>query len=65
MASVLRRVVLALECDPRSEARALTCTGPVGSCAALGTVIGHVVHTLTRDRRLLSSWLERPVETAA
>jgi len=65
MTSLLRRVVLALECDPRSETRALVCTGPAGSCAALGSVIGHVVQTLGRDRRLLSSWLERPVRTAA
>ena len=64
MSSLLRRVVLALECDPQSETRAFVCTSPVGSCAALGAVVGHVVHTLVRDRRLLSSWLARPVETA-
>jgi hypothetical protein len=63
--STLRRIVLALECDPHSEARAFTCTGPVGSCAALGWVVGHVLRTLLRDRRLLSSWLERTPETVA
>jgi hypothetical protein len=65
MTSTLRRIVLALECDPRSEARAVACTGPVGSCAALGSVVGHVLRTLGRDRRLLSSWLERSPETVA
>jgi hypothetical protein len=62
--SLVRRVVLALECDARSEARAFVCTGPIGACAALGAVVGHVLHTLGRDRRLLSSWLDR-VETSA
>jgi hypothetical protein len=63
--SVLRRVALALECDARSETRATVCTGPVGSCAALGSVIGHVLRTLRRDQRLVSSWLDRSVENAA
>jgi hypothetical protein len=63
--ALLRRVVLALECDAGSEARALVYTGPVGSCAALGSVIGHVVQALTRDRKLMSSWLDGTVETPA
>jgi hypothetical protein len=63
--SLLRRVVLALEGDAGSEARALVYTGPVGSCAALGSVIGHVVQTLARDRSLVSAWLDETVGTAA
>jgi hypothetical protein len=56
--SLARRVVLAMECDQDSEARALACTGPAGACAGLGWVVGHVVRVLLRDRRLLASWLD-------
>ena len=65
MTSLARRVVLAMECDPRSETRALACTGPAGACAGLGWVIGHVVRLLVRDRRLLASWLDGRGEAAA
>jgi hypothetical protein len=63
--STVRRIVLALECDGRSEARAMAFACPVASCAGLGSVIGHVLQTLARDRHLVSSWLDQPVRTSA
>jgi hypothetical protein len=58
--SLARRVLLAAECDERSEIRALVHAGPATSCAALGSVVGHVIRTLSRDRKLVNTWLETP-----
>ena len=58
--SLARRVLLATECDERSEVRALVHSGPATSCAALGSVVAHVIATLTRDRKLVHTWLEKP-----
>jgi len=60
MTSLARRVLLAAECDSRSEVRALVYAGPAASCAGLGSVMAHVIQTLMRDRKLLSTWLETP-----
>ena len=60
MTSLVRRVLLAAECDDRAEVRALVHAGPAASCAALGSVVGHIVQTLARDRTLMSTWLEAP-----
>jgi hypothetical protein len=60
MTSLLQRVLLAAECDARSELRAMVHAGPAASCAALGSVVAHVLQTLARDRRLLAAWLETP-----
>jgi hypothetical protein len=56
--SLVRRVLLAAECDERSEVRALVQAGPATSCAALGSVVAHVIQTLSRDRKLVNTWLE-------
>jgi len=63
--SLLRRVLLATECDERSEVRALVHAGPATSCAALGSVVAHVIQTLSRDRKLVDTWLETPREAKA
>ena len=55
--SLVRRVLLAAECDERSEVRALVHAGPATSCAALGSVVAHVIATLSRDRKLVHTWL--------
>ncbi len=60
MTSLVRRVLLAAECDSSSEVRALVHAGPAASCAALGSVMAHVIQTLVRDRKLVSTWLETP-----
>lgn len=60
MTSFVRRVLLAAECDDRSEVRALVHAGPAAACAALGSVIAHVIQTLVRDRKLMTTWLETP-----
>jgi hypothetical protein len=65
MTSLLRRVLLAMECDERAESRAFAAAGPVASCAGLGAMVGHVVATLLRDRRRLTSWLDDRMRTAA
>jgi hypothetical protein len=58
LGSLLRRVLLAAECDDRSEMRALVYAGPAASCAALGAVVAHIIQTLAHDRRLVTTWLE-------
>jgi hypothetical protein len=58
--SLVRRVLLAAECDERLEVRALVHAGPATSCAALGSVVAHVIQTLSRDRQVVSTWLETP-----
>jgi hypothetical protein len=62
---LLRRALLAMECDDRSATRALVSAGPVPACAALGSVVGHVVTTLVRDRRLLAAVLDDRVRTSS
>ena len=65
MTSLLRRVVLALECDEQAQTRAQVYCGPTACCAGLGSVIGHVTSTLLRDRRTLSTWLGGRAENPA
>jgi hypothetical protein len=65
MTSILRRVVLALECDEQAQIRAQVHSGPTACCAGLGAVIAHVTSTLLRDRRTLSTWLGERAENPA
>ena len=65
MASLLRRVLLAMEFDERAESRAFAASGPVASCAGLGATVGHVAAILLRDRKRLASWLDDRLGTTA
>ncbi|GCD89958.1 hypothetical protein [Nocardioides sp. LS1] len=64
MSSLLHRILLALDCDPRPGAHTLAGGGTVTACAALGSVVGNVATMLLRDRRLVSTWLDEHAQAS-
>jgi hypothetical protein len=65
MASLLRRIVLAVECYDAPARPGAVAPAPMDPGTCLGALVGHVVKTLARDRRLLDSWLDEGSRTIA
>ena len=62
MWSELRQAALTVELDERQVAPIVLGAGPCAGLAALGAVVGEILATVVRDRRVLVGWLREDAE---